>query len=180
MKNLDIAENRKQKKYTSKEYLLRILWQLGSLIFRLSPRNCFRLRRVILRAFGAKVGKAVNIYSSASIFAPWNLEIEDYSCIGSNVQVYNLGYLKVGENSTISQNSHLCGGTHNYKDASMPLIKSRILIGNNVWVCADSFIGPGVNIADSSIVAARSVVIKDVGVSHIVGGNPAKFIKMRD
>ena len=179
-KKLDIRANRRAKKYSSKEYIYRFLWSFGSLIFRMSPRPCFLLRRVILRVFGATIGKAVNIYPSANIMFPWNLQVGDYSCLGEYVKIYNLGHLKIGANSTISQNSHLCGGTHNYKDASMPLIKSRIQIGNNVWVCADSFIGPGVNIADSSIVAARSVVIKDVGVSHIVGGNPAKFIKMRD
>jgi putative colanic acid biosynthesis acetyltransferase WcaF len=179
-KRLNIGANRRAKKYSLKEYCYRCLWSFGSVIFRVTPRPCFLLRRVILRVFGATIGKAVNIYPSTNIMFPWNLQVGDYSCLGERVQVYNLGNLKIGENSTISQNSHLCGGTHNYKDASMPLIKSRILIGNDVWICADSFIGPGVYVADFSIVAARSVVIKDVGKNHIVGGNPAKYIKMRE
>jgi putative colanic acid biosynthesis acetyltransferase WcaF len=61
----------------------------------------------------------------------------------------------------------------------MPLIKPPIEIGDEVWVCADAFIGPNVTVADSAIIAAASVVVKDVLSSSIVGGNPAKFIKTR-
>jgi putative colanic acid biosynthesis acetyltransferase WcaF len=61
----------------------------------------------------------------------------------------------------------------------MTLLKPPIEIGNNVWVCADAFIGPNVKIAESAIIAAASVVVKAVEASQIVGGNPAKLIKMR-
>jgi putative colanic acid biosynthesis acetyltransferase WcaF len=54
-----------------------------------------------------------------------------------------------------------------------------IIIGDGVWIAADAFIGPGVIIADKAIVAARSVVVKSIDESNICGGNPAKFIKMR-
>ena len=179
MSNLDIESNRAEAKYTRKEYFLRCLWGFGKLVFRLTPRPCFGLRRLILRVFGATVGRNVNIYPSALIYYPWNLEIDDDSSIGEWALVYNLGNISVGKRTTISQRVHLCAGTHNYQDPGMPLIKSEISVGDEVWVCADAFIGPAVKIEQRAIVAAASVVVKDVEEGLIVAGNPSRVIKSR-
>lgn len=93
--------------------------------------------------------------------------------MGFDVLLYNLGPLRIGNRTTISQRAHLCGGTHDHRDPTMPLIKSPITIGDDVWVCADAFVGPGVTLGDRSIVAARAVVVKNVVDESIVGGNPA-------
>lgn len=177
--SLDINSNRSSSKYSRKELFLRVLWGFGKLLFRLTPRPCFGLRRSILRCFGAKIGANVNIYPSALIYYPWNLEIGADSSIGEWAMVYNLGPVTIGERTTISQRVHLCAGTHDYTDAAMPLIKPTIEIGDEVWVCADAFIGPSVEIEQRVIVAARSVVVKNVAADHIVGGNPARVIKVR-
>jgi putative colanic acid biosynthesis acetyltransferase WcaF len=179
MNSLDINSNRSATKYSRKELFLRVLWGFGKLMFRLTPRPCFGIRRAILRCFGAKVGSNVNIYPSALIYYPWNLEIGDDSSIGEWALVYNLGSVTIGARTTISQRVHLCAGTHDYKNAAMPLIKPPIIIGDEVWVCADAFIGPSVFIGARAIVAAASVVVKDVSAGDVVGGNPAKYIKAR-
>ncbi len=179
MKKLDIKANRAISKYSKRELLLRVIWGFGKLVFRLTPRPWFGLRRAILRCFGAKVGGNVNIYPSALIYFPWNLEIGDDSSIGEWALIYNLGSVTIGECTTISQRAHLCAGTHDYSNPVLPLIKPPITIGNEVWVCADAFVGPGILIDDRSIVAARAVVVKNVPSSVLVGGNPAKFIKDR-
>jgi len=121
----------------------------------------------------------VHIYPSALIYYPWNLKIGDDSSIGEWALVYNLGKVSIGARTTISQRVHLCAGTHDYKNPAMPLMKPPIVIGDEVWVCADAFIGPAVTVADRAIVAAASVVVKDVSTGTIVGGNPAKYIKER-
>ncbi len=176
---LDISTNRSVAKYSRKELFLRVLWGFGKLAFRLTPRPCFGLRRSILRSFGAKIGDHVNIYPSSLIYYPWNLEIGDDSSIGEWALVYNLGRVTIGERTTISQRVHLCAGTHDYQNTAMPLIKPPIEIGDEVWVCADAFIGPNVSIGARAIVAAAAVVVKDVENATIVGGNPAKKIKTR-
>jgi putative colanic acid biosynthesis acetyltransferase WcaF len=179
MPSLDINSNRAAAKYSRKELFLRVLWGFGKLAFRLTPRPCFGLRRGILRGFGATVGSNVNIYPSALIYYPWNLEIGDDSSIGEWALVYNLGSVTIGARTTISQRVHLCAGTHDYRNPAMPLIKPPIIIGDEVWVCADAFIGPNVSIEARAIVAAASVVVKDVSAGDVVGGNPAKYIKAR-
>lgn len=179
MSAINIKSNRAAQKYTDKELLLRVLWGFGKILFRFSPRPCFGFRRSLLRCFGAKVAANVNIYPSAIIYYPWNLEIGKGSAIGEWALVYNLGKVTIGERTTISQRVHLCAGTHDYRQPDMPLIKPPIDIGDEVWVCADAFVGPNVTIGNTAIVAAASVVMKDVPSSNIVGGNPAKFIKER-
>ncbi|MEL6659125.1 MAG: hypothetical protein AAFR36_21865 [Bacteroidota bacterium] len=62
----------------------------------------------------------------------------------------------------------------------MPLQKLPITIGNDVWICADAFVGPSVSIGDKSIVGARSVVMKDVIPSVVAVGNPARVIRKTD
>lgn len=57
--------------------------------------------------------------------------------------------------------------------------KGDIVVGNDVWIGRESVILPGVKIGDGAIVAAYSVVTKDVEPYAVVGGNPAKLIKMR-
>lgn len=57
--------------------------------------------------------------------------------------------------------------------------KGDIVIGNDVWIGRESIIMPGVKIGDGAIIAACSVVTKDVEPYSVVGGNPARFIKKR-
>ncbi|MFL2833263.1 MAG: hypothetical protein ACJ0BK_06595 [Coraliomargaritaceae bacterium] len=97
-------------------------------MFRISPRPCFGMRRVILRFFGATVGSEVNIYSSALIYYPWNLKIGDHSSIGEWALIYNLGQVTIGERTTILQRAHLYAGKHDYKYPAMRLVKQPIEI----------------------------------------------------
>ena len=179
MSRLDIVANRTASKYTKHELFLRVLWGFGKLMFRLTPRPCFGLRRSILRSFGAKVGENVNIYPSATIYYPWNLEIGSGSAIGEWALVYNLGKVSIGSRTTISQRVHLCAGTHDYNDVAMPLVKPPIEIGDEVWICADAFLGPNVKVGNRAVVGAASVVVKNCNAGFIYGGNPAKKIKER-
>jgi putative colanic acid biosynthesis acetyltransferase WcaF len=177
---LDIENNRSKKNYSKWEYFYRIIWIFGALIFSLTPRVCFGLRRLILRLFGAQIGKSVNIYPSTKIYLPWKLSVDDESSIGENVLIYNLGNIQIGKQTTISHGAHICAGTHDYNDTSLPLLRSKINIGSQVWICADAFVGPNVKIGNGAIVGARSVVIQQVKPMNIVAGNPAKFIKYRN
>ncbi|SBO12203.1 Maltose O-acetyltransferase [Vibrio mediterranei] len=177
--SLNIDENRSARKYSCRVQVARILWGFGKVFFRLTPRPLYTIRSFILRCFGASVGHNVNISNTANIYFPWNLEIGDWSSIGDHALVYNLGVVRIGNMSTISQRTHVCAGSHDYCDPTLPLLKPPVNIGSQVWVCADSFIGPGVSVNDGAVVGARSVVTKDVEQWSVVAGNPAKTIKRR-
>ena len=177
---LDIKKCREQKAYSYSEYFGRILWSLVSPLFHFSPRNFFFWRSFLLRLFGARVGKNVNIYPSAKIYIPWNLSIDDFSSVGEWVLIYNLGRVKIGKAVTISHKAHVCSGTHEYFLPELSLVKKQIIINDYVWICTDAFIGPGCEIGEGSIVGAKTVVVKNLGNWSIFVGNPAKFLKRRE
>lgn len=179
-RQLDIDSNRGARKYSKKELIARIAWSAAWLLFRLSPRPCFGFRCWLLRRFGATVGKRVNIYPTATIYFPWNLRVGDDSAIGERAMIYNLGPCSIGQRATISQGAHLCGGSHDYCDPAMPLLKLPIVIGDDAWICADAFLGPGITVSQGAVVGARAVVTDDVDAWIVVAGNPAKTVKKRE
>ena len=148
----------------------RIFWLL---LFRPTPRIMPPWRCILLKLFGAKLGVGVHVYPSAAVWAPWNLEMDDYACLSEHVDCYSVGKIRIGKRSIISQYSFLCTASHDYSLRSMPLVTGSINIGESAWITADVFIGPGVSIGDGTVVTARSSVFEDLPPWTIVGGNPA-------
>lgn len=163
-----------------KNRIARIAWDaVWLLLFRPSPKVFHGWRRLLLRAFGAKIGKGAHPYPSAKIWAPWNLEMADHSCLAPAVDCYCVAPVRLGERATVSQYSFLCTASHDIADPAMALVAAPIVIGKDAWVAADAFIGPGVSVGEGAVVGARSAVFKDVPAWTVVGGNPAKPIKQR-
>lgn len=179
-KSIDIAANRSATKYSARELVARIIWTAAFPLFRFSPRICFGWRSFLLRLFGAKIGRNVHVYNSATIYMPWNLELGDWSAIGELAYIYNLGPIRIGNRVTISHRAHLCAGTHDHTLPDLPLIKPPININDQAWICADAFIGPGVVVGEGAVVGARAVAMKDVEPWSIVAGNPAHPVGRRE
>lgn len=167
--------------WTFKEKVLRAVWMiLGRPLFRLSFHNWYGFRRMILRLFGARIGRNVTIRPSAHIEIPWNLDIADGVTVGDFAILYSLGVITIGERTIISQYAHLCAGTHDYTDRRFRLIRDPVTIGDDVWIGADAFIGPNVSVGDLAVVGARASVYKSVEPGKVYVGNPAKPIKERE
>ena len=160
--------------------LARTAWQVvWLLLYRPTPRLFHPWRCLLLRLFGAKLGRAVHPYPSARIWAPWNLEMGDHACLSEGVDCYCVAPIRIGAHTTVSQYSFLCTASHDYTRADMPLVTAPITIGERVWITADVFVGPGVTIGDGAVVTARSSVFADIPPWVVARGNPAVPVKAR-
>jgi len=165
------------------ETVLRLVWNVvQATLFRWSPRPFHWFRALLLRCFGADISSPtqVAIFPTARISFPWKLTLAPHSVIGPNVRIYNLTTITLQRGATVSQNCHLCAGTHDYNRWSMPLVTRPIVIGENAWLAADVFVGPGVTVGELCVVGARSVVMKDLPPRMVCAGQPCRPIKARE
>lgn len=161
--------------------LSRLLWAaVWRLFFRPSPWFWHAPRRALLRLFGARVGRGVQIMPSVCIWAPWNLRLDDYATVSHGVDLYNVAPIEIGAHATISQRAFLCTATHEVDHPHMPLKSAPISIGPGAWICAEAYLHPGVSVGADAVVGVRSVALKDVPAGVIVAGHPARFLRRRN
>lgn len=170
----------KQASFSLKNRIGRAVWGgVYIFLFKPSPRPFHGYRSLILKIFGAKLGKHCHVYPRARIWAPWNLEMADYSGMADDVICYNMAKIYLGERVVVSQGTHLCAGSHDYEASNFQLYAKPILVGNQAWLCAECFIGPGVEIGVGAVIGARSVVTKNMPAWMVCAGNPCKPLKPR-
>ena len=165
-----------------KHQVVRLIWNIAwPLTTWFLPRSMgMGWKRLLLRMFGAKIHPTANIYSSAKIYYPANLIMQEYSCLASDVDCYNVDKVIIGANTTVSQGSYLCTASHDVTNPLNPLITAPIVLEDQAWIGARAYIGMGVTIGQGAVVGATASVYKNVDPWVIVGGNPAKFLKKRE
>lgn len=145
-----------------------------------------RIGQKAFRAFCGKLmlkscGKKVNIEHGAMFSAKTTLG--DYSGIGINARIN--GACTIGDHVMMGANVTVITRNHSFERTDIPMMdqgfeeERPVAIGNDVWIGDRVIILPGVHIGDGSIIAAGAVVTHDVPSYAIVGGVPAKIIKMR-
>ncbi|MPR36792.1 WcaF family extracellular polysaccharide biosynthesis acetyltransferase [Salmonirosea aquatica] len=137
-------------------------------------------KRMLLRAFGAKIGKNVMIKPKVNIKYPWFLSIGENTWIGENVWIDNLAQVNIGPNCCLSQGALLLTGNHNYKSTRFDLSVSPIILEAGVWIGARAIVGPGVICQSHAVLAVNSVASKNLDAYTIYGGNPAQWIRNRE
>lgn len=156
------------------------LWYIFSEIF----INTFvpypiKLKLVVLKIFGCKIGKGVFIKPKVSIKYPWMLTIGNNVWIGENVWIDNLAAVSIEDNVCISQGAMLLGGNHNYKQRTFDLIVGEIHLKEGSWIGAKSVVCPGVIVDSHAILSVGSIATKKLDSYSIYQGNPAKKIRSR-
>lgn len=161
--------------------LMRVIWGLGwFLLARFTPPPLHGWRRLVLRAFGARVAKGARVHASVRIWLPANLDLGEQCLIGPGVILYNQGHIRVGARAVISQRSHVCASTHDVNDPYFQLLLRPVTIGERCWVAAEAFVGPGVTMGERSVLAARSALFRSIEADTVFTGNPATLLKMRN
>jgi putative colanic acid biosynthesis acetyltransferase WcaF len=157
-----------------------VLWNVVyAIFFRTTPKFLNPWRVGLLKLFGATIRGVPFVASSAIIKFPWNLTLEHRACLGPRCEVYNLDKVVVREGATIAQEAYLCGGTHDFTMAELPLVVGPIEIGAGAFVGARAFVLPGVIVGDRAIIGACALVNRDVQPEQIVAGNPSRVIGIR-
>ncbi|NBW75688.1 MAG: putative colanic acid biosynthesis acetyltransferase [Sphingomonadaceae bacterium] len=160
--------------------LLRFCWGLAWLLLaRFTPPQLHGWRRLVLRGFGAKIGRGVRVHSSVRIWLPVNLELGDFCLIGPGAHLYNQGRIVIGARSVVSQGAHICASTHDIADPHFQLLLRPVTIGEQAWIAAEAFVGPGVTVGDRAVIGARAALFEDAAPDGVYSGNPARLLKQR-
>jgi putative colanic acid biosynthesis acetyltransferase WcaF len=161
--------------------LRRFVWNLcWAILFRFSPRSLFVWRAMLLSLFGAKLGPGCKFYPSARVWAPWNLVCADLVAVGDGAEIYNPAPLRIGSHAILSQDSYICGATHDFDDPSFPLLAYTMEIGAYAWVAARACVAPGVKIGEGAVLGLASVATRDLEPCGVYGGSPAVKLKQRN
>lgn len=143
-----------------------------------------------------KIGSRVKIDGILQIFyGKGHISIGDMSYVGPNSRIWSSVDIKIGNHCLISHNCNIIDSNSHPTDAqlrrldyedllnggtglSKEVVCAPIVLGNDVWIGANSCVMKGVILGDRTIVAAGSVVTKSFPSDVIVAGNPAKIVKV--
>lgn len=172
----------------------RIIWlsiYYGFARFLFPTHSCFigkiggKLRNACAKNLFKRCGKNINIEYMAHFGKGQGIEIGDNSGIGIHCHVPNDIY--IGDNVMMGPHCYIIDNiTHNFDRLDIPMIKqgstilkNRTIIGDDVWIGRQCLFTPCKQIGNHSIIAAGSVVCKNIPDNVIAGGNPIKIIRNR-
>ena len=136
------------------------------------------VRDLFARLFGKPVDP------SFRVFPPFYTDFGNNITVGKNVFInacchfQDQGGITLGDNCLVGHNVVFATLNHGFApEERQSMLPAPIVVGRNVWIGSNSTILQGVTIGDNSIIAAGSVVTKDVPANAIVAGVPARFIR---
>jgi maltose O-acetyltransferase len=134
----------------------------------------------ILKELFGTVGQGISIEHNFHCDLGYNIHVGENFYAGFNCTILDMAEVRIGDNCLVAPNVGIYTAGHNTdpRDRHKTGFAKPITIGNNVWIGGHCVILGGIAIGDNSIIAAGSVVTKDVPANAIFGGNLAK--KLRD
>lgn len=144
-------------------FLVRTLWYFLSLVvFESGWLPVSGPKSVILRIFGAKIGRGLVIRPNVRIKFPWKLAVGDHCWIGQEVWIDNLDHVYIGNNVCVSQCVYLCTGSHDHRSTTFELRVKPIRIEDGAWLAAKCVILQGVTIREGVVVGAGNIVSNEL------------------
>lgn len=137
----------------------------------------------IRAVFSDLIGRRVD--ASFSLIPPFyttggeNIRVGRNVFINQNCTMYDLGGIDIADDVMIGPNVSVITSGHPIEPSRRRefVTAAPIAIGRNVWIAAGATIIGGVTVGENSVVAAGSVVTRDVPPNTLVGGNPARVIR---
>lgn len=157
----------------------------SSLVFAFPRHKLFNvLKSNYMRIQGAKIGKGITYYPGIKINPCMNIKLGNQVDLAWGVIITTGGGVEIGDRSLIGYRTIISSANHIIPPNKEKIFYSghepkKIIIENDVWIGGNCVITAGVRIGEGAVVAAGSVVTKDVPPFTIVGGVPAKIIKER-
>lgn len=160
--------------------LKQTLWYFVNALFVRASWNPFmKIKIVLLRAFGAKIGKGLVIKNNVCIKFPWKLTLGDNVWLGESCWIDNLDKVTIGNNVCISQGALLLTGNHDYTVSTFDYRNAPIFIEDGVWIGAKAVVCPSVTVRTHAILTVGSIATKEMEAYGIYQGNPAKLVRTR-
>lgn len=144
------------------------------------------LKRYLYKKIGS-IGKNIDIRPYVTIVGTQNVEIGDNVTLRPYTSIYadnNEGCkVIIGDDVLLGANIYMTVSNHNYIDRNLKISQQGhtfkgIMIKDGAWIGYGAIILPGVTIGKHSVVAAGAVVTRDVADYTVVGGIPAKLIRL--
>jgi acetyltransferase-like isoleucine patch superfamily enzyme len=143
------------------------------------------IRYWFFKAMLARLGDGSIIDYQTYFRYPWKISVGKGVWINRGCEFYGSmlagnAHITIGDHCAFAPRVRVLSATHDYRHLDLPDTAASVTIGHHVWIGAGATILPGVNIGDGAVVAAASVVTRDVAPFTIVAGNPARFVKNRE
>lgn len=144
-----------------------------------------RIRGFLCRRIFKKAGYNLNVEQNAYFGNGRDVIVGHDVGIGKNFKSLNR-LITIGNHVMMGEDVLFLGGGHNFGRTDIPMMKqgrkskTPLFLGNDIWIGARAIVLPGCKkIGDGVVIGAGSVVTKDVPDYAVIGGNPAKILKMR-
>ncbi len=159
----------------------RLLWfAVNAAVVRAAWNPHMGIKLLLLRLFGAEIGRYVVIKDRVNVKSPWRLRVGDNVWLGEGVWIDNLDRVTIANNVCISQGALLLTGNHDYTRSDFAYRNAPIVLDDGVWIGARAVVCPGVRAQSHSILTVGSVATSDLAPYTIYQGNPATEIRTRE
>ena len=137
-----------------------------------------QVRDLLAQLTGTSIADSVTVFPPLTSDFGRNLRIGQRVFINSGCRFQDQGGVRIGDDCLIGHNTVFATLNHHLDPARRTdLLPAPVVLGRNVWVGANVTILPGVRIGDDAVVAAASVVTRDVPAGAVVMGSPARVVR---